>query len=83
MYQLNSLSFYLRGDIQFFKQLLEFYCFVNNETIPIWFGNCAADRFCTLLRRVGNVCRSTYSRDEVSATCGNFIKDDDIDILFE
>ena len=76
-----SLKKRMKKDPKFFDQLLEFYCVINNETVPLWFGNFFQDRFYTLLRRIGSVCRSTYFRDGVACTAGNFIKDDTADTL--
>ena len=71
-----------RKDKEYFGELLNFFCFVNNETIPMWFGNTSEDRFYTILRRVGSTCECDYFANGVACGSGNFLKDDEVDIIF-
>ena len=79
------MSYYKKKSKTFFQDLLNFYCFVNNETIPVplWFGNTSENKFYDILRRVTEVCETDRFSDNVVLASGNFIKNDVIDILFE
>ena len=47
----------------------------------MWFGNDCEDKFFTILRRIGATCESDFFANGVVCGSGNFLKDDDIDII--
>ena len=61
-------------DAKKFGAGLNFFSFQDDQTIPIPFGKMAADRFWTLLRRVGEMVEFEITDDGVITTKKNFFR---------